>query len=344
VDPPGQERADEASALRLRLALLRVYTLCFTRLGTPDEATRTRLLARLEPWFPAADRALNSELCQLLVYLQSPRVAAAALELVRRAPTQEEQLDYIKSLRMLRAGWTPGLRRDYFAWFNRAAGYRGGASFAGFLKMIQADALAPLTEPERAALKDILEAPPPASSFAAHGAALAGRTNTTDWTMAALVPALEGGLVKRDLEHGRRMFGATGCFQCHRFAGEGGAVGPDLTQVAGRFSPRELLESILEPSKTVSDLYGNVLIELRNGEALTGRIVYHTHDDSVMVSASMFNPADTVKVDRKDILRLEPSPTSPMPEGLLSSLTREEVLDLLAYLESGGRTEAAVNR
>jgi hypothetical protein len=74
---------------------------------------------------------LNSELCQLLVYLQSPRVAAVALELVRGAPTQEEQLDYIKSLRMLRAGWTPGLRRDYFAWFNRAAGYRGGASFAG---------------------------------------------------------------------------------------------------------------------------------------------------------------------------------------------------------------------
>ena len=49
------------------------------------------------------------------------------------------------------------------------------------------------------------------------------------------------------------MFGATGCFQCHRFAGEGGAVGPDLTQVAGRFSARDLLESIIEPGCRISE-------------------------------------------------------------------------------------------
>lgn len=322
-----------------RLGLLRNFTLCFTRLGSPDELTRTRLLARVERWFPATDRALNSELCQLLVYLQSPRVAAAALGLIRNAPTQEEQLDYIKSLRMLRAGWTPELRRDYFVWFNRSAGYRGGASFAGFLKMIKADALTTLTEPERAALKDVLDAPPPTSPMAAFSAALAGRTNATEWTMAKLSPALERGLQGRDLERGRRMFGATGCFQCHRFADEGGAVGPDLTQVAGRFSPRDLLEAIIEPSKTVSDLYGNVVITRRDGESLTGRIVYHLQDDSVMVGSDMFSPAQTVKVDRKDILSIEPSKTSPMPDGLLSSLTQDEVFDLLAYLVSGGRVE-----
>ena len=282
---------------------------------------------------------MNSELCQLLVYLQSPRVAAAALQLVRSAPTQEEQLDYIKSLRMLRAGWTPELRRDYFAWFNRAAGYRGGSSFAGFIKMIKADALAPLTDPERAALKDVLDTPPTASPMAAYSVALAGRTNATEWTMARLSPAFDHGLQGRDLERGRRMFGATGCFQCHRFDGDGGAVGPDLTQVAGRFSPRDLLEAIIEPSKTVSDLYGNVLITRRDGESLTGRIVYHLHDDSVMVGSDMFNPAQTVRVDRKDILSIEPSKLSPMPDGLLAPLTQDEVLDLLAYLVAGSRVE-----
>ncbi|MBK9609403.1 MAG: c-type cytochrome [Betaproteobacteria bacterium] len=107
------------------------------------------------------------------------------------------------------------------------------------------------------------------------------------------------------------MFGATGCFQCHRFAGEGGAVGPDLTQVAGRFSPRDLLEAIIEPSKTVSDLYGNVVITRRDGESLTGRIVYHLQDDSVMVGPDMFNPAETVTVDRKDILSIEPRRSRP---------------------------------
>ena len=318
-----------------RLALLRVYALAFTRLGAPPEAARLRVLARIEPWFPAASRPLNSELCQLLVYLQSPRIAATALELVRQAPTQEEQLDYIKSLRMLRAGWTPALRRDYFAWFNRAAGYRGGSSFAGFIRMIKADALAALTEPERAALRETLDAPAPVSPMVAYGAALAGRTQTTDWTVTGLAPALAGGLKERDLERGRRMFGATGCFQCHRFGGEGGAIGPDLTQLAGRFSTRDMLEAILEPGKTVSDLYGNVVITRRDGDTVTGRIVYHTQDESVMVSPNMFNPAETVKVNRKDVLSIEAAQASPMPDGLLSLLTQDEILDLLAYLESG---------
>jgi hypothetical protein len=207
------ERLDwDSPAHADRIAFLRAYTLCFTRLGSPGEATRARLPARLESWFPTTDRASNSELCQLLVYLQSARVAAAALALVHSAPTQEEQLDYIKSLRMLRAVWTPKLRRDYFGWFNRAAGYRGGARFAGSLKMIKADAVAALTESERLALGDVLDAPAPASPMAALSAVLAGRTNTTEWTMAGLSPVLERGLQGRDLERGRRMFGATGCF------------------------------------------------------------------------------------------------------------------------------------
>ncbi len=328
-----------------RLAYLRAHTLCFTRLGPPDETNRRLALGRLEPKFPSREKALNSELCQLLVYLRSPQVAATALDLVRRAPTQEEQLDYIKSLRMLAVdAWTPALRLEYFAWFNRAAGYRGGASFAGFLRMIKADALALLSEAEKTSLSDVLTAPPPASSFAAHGAMLAGRTNVTEWTVAGLAPALEHGLEKRDLDRGRRLFGATGCFQCHRIAGEGGAVGPDLTQVAGRFGPRDLLEAILEPSKTVSDLYGNMVLTMRDGDTITGRIVY-LREDVVMVGADMFNPAQTVNVDRKDVVRMERSPTSPMPDGLLAPLTRDEILDLLAYLVSsaGGPGPAAAS-
>lgn len=328
---------------RERLALLRAYTLCFTRLGAPEQTMRERLRARLEPWFPAGDRALNRELCRLLVYLQSPRVAQAALELAQAAPTQEEQLDYILPLRTLGAGWTPGLRRRYFEWFHRAAGYRGGASFAGFVKMIHADAVAALPEAEKIALQDVLVPPDRSSARAPYAAALAGRTHATDWTVARLLPALARGLEGRDLERGRRMFGAAGCFQCHRFAGEGGATGPDLTQVAGRFSPRELLEAILEPSRAISDLYAKVNITRRNGERLSGRIVYHTHDNSVLVNPDMFNPAETVRISRDDIVSLEPSPVSPMPEGLLALLTEEEILDLLAYLRSGNAAAASAS-
>ena len=323
-----------------RLELLRVHAVTFTRLGKPDDAQREKLLARFEPHFPADGAALNGELCRLLVYLQSPRAAAAALELVRRAPSQEEQFDYIQSLRMLAAGWTPHLRREYFAWFNRAAGYRGGASFAGFVRMVRDDALKGVPESERAALREILDAPPPDSPFATAGAELAGRTHRTDWTLAALDPALAGGLAGRDLARGRRLFGATGCFLCHRIDGEGGAVGPDLTRVAGRFSPRELLEATLEPSRTISDLYGNVVITRKSGEAVTGRIVYHLQGGAVNVSANMFNPAETVRVNAGEIRGIEPSPISPMPPGLLSPLTQDEILDLLAFLISGGASHS----
>ena len=65
---------------------------------------------------------MNAELGQLLVYLQSPSVAPKLVHLLQAAPTQEEQIEYARALRMLQAGWTPELRQTYFEWFNKAAG------------------------------------------------------------------------------------------------------------------------------------------------------------------------------------------------------------------------------
>lgn len=349
VPPPGLQSKVLRALARLdwtalseaeRLDLVRIYALCFTRLGPPSEADRAELIARAERWFPASSPALNGELCQLLVYLQAPSAARTALDLVKRAPTQEEQLSYIKSLRMLTNGWTGALRREYFSWFHRAAKYRGGASFAGFIAMVKADAAASLRPEEREEHKEILEAAP------AQGedffSALAGRTNLTEWTLSALAPLAEKELRGRNFERGRTMFGAVACFQCHRIAGEGGAVGPDLTLAAGRFSARDVLESIIEPSKAISDLYGNVVIAKRDGEIVTGRIVYHLHEDAVNVNPDMFNPASTIRVDRKDILEIQPSPISPMPANLLAPLDQEEVLDLLAFVLSGGNASHAM--
>ena len=127
-------------------------------MSQPDEAARQQLIAKFDPLFPAGTRELNAELCQLLTYLRSPSLAGKALALVARAPTQEEQIEYIKALRVLRAGWTPELRETYFKWFIKAEGYRGGASFAGFMKLIKNDAIAILSEAEKAQLKPTPEA------------------------------------------------------------------------------------------------------------------------------------------------------------------------------------------
>ena len=60
-------------------------------------------------------------------------------------------------------------------------------------------------------------------------------------------------LRKRNFNNGRKTYAAARCIVCHRFAGDGGATGPDLTQLAGRFNIKDLSESILLPSKVISD-------------------------------------------------------------------------------------------
>jgi putative heme-binding domain-containing protein len=319
-----------------RVDLLRVYSVTFTRLGRPDEAGCARLAAKFDPLFPATTRELNAELCQLLAYLQSPSLAGKALALVERAPTQEEQIEYIKALRILRTGWTPALRESYFKWFIKAAGYRGGASFAGFMRLIKNDAIATLTETEKARLQPVIDARPPARSpLQAMQQGLAGHSFVKEWTVDELAPLAERGLRNREFSRGRKLFGALGCFACHRFANEGGAVGPDLTSAAGRFSPRDLLEAIILPSKTISDLYASIVITLNSGDTLTGRIIY-LGTDTAQVNTDMLNPGETTTVKRKDIKSIETSKISPMPSGLLSLLSEDEIMDLLAYVLSGG--------
>ncbi|MCO6453873.1 MAG: c-type cytochrome, partial [Pirellulaceae bacterium] len=320
---------------RQRIDLLRATTLTLVRLGPPDQATRQRMIARYEPALPAAAQPVNSELAQLLVYLQAPRAAEKIVQLLRTAPTQEEQIDYAKTLRHLRAGWTEPLEEQYFEWFIKAAGYRGGASFSLFVEHIKEDAVARLSASRRAALRPILEARPagPVTPLAADP-----RPLVQEWTMQQLVPLVESGLVGRNFENGRKMFAAANCFACHRFDNQGGAIGPDLTALSGRFSPRDILESIVEPSKVISDQYQAVTIVTIDGKVITGRIV-NLAGDSLRINTNMLDPDAQVGVDRKQIEEMAPSKTSMMPAGLLNTLSADEIQDLMAYLLSRGNPD-----
>ena len=316
-----------------RLDLTRAYTLAFTRLGRPDEATRQRLIAKFDPLFPAASRELNAELCQMLVYLETPGAAAKLMAALRVAPTQEEQLEFARALRVLKTGWTMPLHEEYFRWFLKAANFKGGASLAGFMRDMKNDAIATLSEEEKTALKPILEAKPERKS---PQELLAGRQIVKEWTVDDLVPIVERGLKGgRNFERGRNLFGAVGCASCHRFDNDGASVGPDLTSVAGRFSVRDLLESIVEPSKAISDQYGAIIIRKKNGDVVTGR-VGNLNGDDLMVIENMFAPNDFTNVKRQDIESLEPSKVSMMPEGLMNSLKEDEIQDLVAFLLSRG--------
>ena len=323
-----------------RLDLLRVYQVVLNRFGRPDDATVARLINRFDPHYPATSREITTELLQLLVYLQAPSVAAKTVPLLGQAPTQEEQLEYARALRVLKTGWTPALRDGFFAWFPKAAAFRGGNSFPGFIANIRRDALANLDEAEKARLKPIMEAKPAATA----SAALPERKFVKKWTLDELVPIVESGLKGRDFDHGRVMFAAAKCFACHRFDNEGGGVGPELTGVAGRFSTRDLLESIIVPSKAISDQYEAVMIATTDGRVVTGRIA-NLNNDQIMVVTNMLDPGNMTNIRRGDVEDMKASPVSMMPEGLLDTLNRDELLDLVAYLLSrGDRTNPMFQR
>jgi putative heme-binding domain-containing protein len=314
-----------------RLDLLRVYAVLFNRMGWPDRTERARVIQRFDPLFPAKGREMNAELGQLLVYLEAPGVAAKALRLMAEAPTQEEQLEYARSLRVLETGWTLPQRNEYFAWYLRAANYKGGASLRGFLRLMKNDAVATLTEKEKGELRPILESKPVAAT------PIVGKPRpfVKQWKLDELAPIVEKGLTKRDFDRGRRLFGEARCFACHRFDNEGGAQGPDLTAASGRFSVRDLLESIVEPSKQISDQYAAVVITTTDGKVTTGRIVNY-FDDNMSVMTNMLDPNGLINVSAKKVDSVEKSKVSMMPAGLLDTFKEDEILDLVAYLLSRG--------
>ncbi len=314
-----------------QVELLRIYSVLFNRTGKPDGAVRARLVKRYDALFPAKGRELNAELCALLVYLEAPDVAAKSLKLIAEAPTQEEQIEYAKSLRVLKTGWTPEMRKEYFSWYLQAANFKGGASLNGFFRNMKNDAVATLTSAEKVDLKPILDAKPVV------GTPIVGKPRplVKKYKLDEIVPIVEKGLTGRDFDRGRRLFGEANCFACHRFDNEGGSMGPDLTIASGRFSVRDLVESIIDPSKEISDQYTAVVITLNDGHSVTGRIANH-NGDNISVMTNMLDPNGLVNVSAKKIESIEKSKVSPMPEGLLDTLKEDEIQDLVAYLLSRG--------
>jgi uncharacterized repeat protein (TIGR03806 family) len=151
------------------------------------------------------------------------------------------------------------------------------------------------------------------------------------WRMEDILPRFEPGAPGRSIERGRQVFRDIGCAQCHRFAGEGGTVGPDLTGVARRLAPKDLLESILEPSKVIADEFANHVVATRDGTIHTGRIEREDEQVLVLRSSSL---DQAVLIRQVEIVERRRSDQSNMPAGIVNVLELEQILDLLTALTS----------
>jgi putative heme-binding domain-containing protein len=262
------------------------------------------------------------------------------MALVARSGSQEPEMEIMRSLRMLKAGWTPALREAQLNWFVKAASYRGGSSFTKFVEFIRNDSLATFTPEENAKHAQLIalaKNPPVKSAYENVGAIFAGRT-PKNWTLEELSAAAAGGLKGRDFERGRQMFTAAACYTCHRFGNAGGMNGPDLTGAGGRYSPHDLLDQIINPSKEINEQFAPVVVTKEDGSTVTGVIV-NLNGDTVQINTDLSDPDQRVGVDRKQVKSIEVSKVSPMPPMLLSMLTQEEILDLLAFTLSGGNPD-----
>ena len=318
-----------------RLALVRVTGIVLNRYGKPADATVQALIAKFDPAFPADNFELNWELCETLVALQAPSAAAKGIALINNAESQEPQMEYARSLRNLKAGWTPELRKQQLEWFLKAANYRGGSSFAKFNEFIRNDSLATFTDAEKTSHAELISRKPePKSAIENVGAMFAGRT-PKNWTLEELSAAASTGMKNRDFAQGRKAFSAAACFTCHRFGNAGGMTGPDLSGAGGRYSPHDFLDQIINPSKVLNEQFIPIVVTKNDGTVLTG-VVVNLNGDRVSINTDASDPIQQVAVDRKDVKSIELSTVSPMPPMLLNMLTQEEILDLVAYVLSGG--------
>ncbi|MFN0019672.1 MAG: c-type cytochrome [Pirellulaceae bacterium] len=304
------------------------------RPAKPDPKLATALASRLAPLFPNQSESANHELVALLAYLEAPAAIAPGLKLLTSSQTQEDQLQYVLVFRHVSHLMNYEQRRAFFGWIPMAKQkYRGGNSFGRFLDKIRDEAAAKLSDADRLALKDVIEGKDKVEVVKLETT----RQFVHNWQMEDLLSELNSVEKGRSFEKGKIAYQAAQCYKCHRFAGDGGDTGPDITGVGNRFNPTYILESLIVPSKAISDQYLNTTILTKDGEVFNGRIL-EENAKQIKLRPDPF-AKEPIVIEKENIQDRQLSKTSEMPQGLLSTLTKEEILDLVAYIRSAGKAD-----
>ncbi len=342
-----------------QLTKLRALQVSIARDGQPSADVAKATVEKLNTSYPNKADLVNRELSQVLIALGAPEVVGKTLQVMAAAKNQEEMMHYFFHLRTAKK-WTADQHREYLGywtkdrnaythearlvqWFQEAGRpYSDGASYGNFRKNFLKDKVSNLSEAEKTELEPLLATiasgqpagRKPASAFPA----AKPRAFVKDWKTADLAPSFERPPKGRNFEKGRQAFVDAQCLACHRFGNEGAGTGPDLTAVASRFGRRDILESLTEPSKVLSEQYQNTTVTKKDGVDVTGRLVEETADKLVLVPDPL-KPNTKMEVKKTDVKSRTFSKLSPMPEGLVSGLSQEDILDLVAFLEAAGRKD-----
>lgn len=156
------------------------------------------------------------------------------------------------------------------------------------------------------------------------------RSFVRNWTVADFLPQLEE-LETRSAARGVEVLEGSSCLRCHRIEEEGTSTGPSMRAALDKYDRKGLLEQMLHPSKTIAEGYETEIFVLTDGEILAG-IVVEESDTQVHLRDDPYRQ-DFLVLDKSEIAEREVSKVSTMPDGLLTTFERDEILDMLAFFE-----------
>lgn len=131
-----------------------------------------------------------------------------------------------------------------------------------------------------------------------------------------------------DLKAGKTLFQES-CGACHKMFGQGGDLGPDLTG-SNRTDVNYILLNVLEPSAEIQDAYKMVVVTARDGRTYTGNVIAENQRQLTLRVVGQ----DPVIINKSSIQSRETTEVSMMPSGLFENLSEQEVVDLVAYLQT----------
>jgi len=360
-----------------QIDFLRAVELTLNRMGFPDEAQKAQLIAYLNPHYPASNNELNRLLSKILVHIGDPQVVPKTLALMDNAKDDDslqqnatnpsdlilrnpqygmdiagmlsktppaQQIFYATALGAAKDGWTQEAREKYFKWYNTAFGFKAGNSYIGFIDRARKMALQHVPTDQTAHYNDLsgsalLDAKNQ-NKLAAAVARPAGPGR--NWKVDSAMVYISNDSTSRNFDQGKAMFAATLCASCHRIGGEGSDIGPDLSQLGTRFSTRDILVSIIEPSKEISDQFAATYFYMKDGSSVVGRVI-NQDKDKYYISQNPFAPGQKREILKTNVSRVSISdaPSIMFPR-LINSLNPEELRNLMAYLIAGGKKDHEV--
>ncbi|MFT5905686.1 MAG: putative heme-binding domain-containing protein [Cryomorphaceae bacterium] len=336
----------------MKLEYLRAVSLACIRTGKPADEVIAQLRQKFDR-YPTASGLVNRELCRVLVYLDSNTVLPKTVMMMANSVVVKEDissdllegndryskrfkamlmnqpdtqaLHYALMLKNQKSGWNEVTVRGYYKWLAKAEAKSGGNSYKGFIKNIRKEAMTRLTDPKLIEIakesSKVIKAVVP--MFVARGP---GRAWKHEDAVAAVAD-----LSKADAANGKKMFQAVLCSRCHAHSGQWGGSGPELTQLANRFSKADILKAIIDPSEVISDQYKTTVLHLKDKSTQVGKIMKEDEGNVYLAP----NPLDLqmqIPVLKSTIGKRSVSKSSSMMPSLINALNPDELRDLMLFL------------